>query len=142
MNEKFVGSVLAIPTNGGAVLAKVIFASSYFADVVAIKLYPGAIANSGSMVGDTESRPFEVYFTSGSALRSKRWKVLGQVEITDGERKLTKRTAGGEVWIEDKHLGIADDNQLAELPKMLVHGPKLIEKYAARTIEFGYPPNR
>lgn len=128
------GSLVAIPTVDGAALAKVIFASNYFADTIALKLFCGTCFDPAKAEHDAATKPFKVYYTGGSAIRSKRWKVVGQADVTREERLLTKRTSGGEIWLEDEHLGSASESELAELPKMLVYGHKLIEKYAAQEI--------
>ena len=134
MNDKFLGSILAIPAGEAAIAAKVIFASQYFSDVIAIQLFLGKPLSTESCEIDLKNDDATVYYTSGREIRSKRWKIIGQTDVTDGERRATERTAGGEIWIEDRHLGRASAEQLADLPEMRIHGWKLIEKYAARSL--------
>ncbi len=134
LNDKFLGRILAIPAGEAAIAAKVIFASQYFSDVIAIQLYLGKPVSTEPREIDIKDDDATVYYTSGREIRSKRWKIIGQIDVTDGERRATERTAGGEIWIEDRHLGQANDEQIADLPEMRIHGWKLIEKYAARSL--------
>jgi hypothetical protein len=134
LNEKFLGSILAIPAGEAAIAAKVIFASQYFSDVIAIKLYLGKRVSTEPREFDLKDDNSVIYYTAGSGIRSKRWKIIDRLDVTDSERQATERTSGGEIWIEDRHLGKAGNDQLANLPKMLVHGWKLIEKYAERSL--------
>lgn len=134
MNEKFLGSVLAIPAGEAAIAAKVIFVSQRFSDVIAIKLYLGRLVRAEPLEIDLNDDNAVIYYTGGREIRSKRWKIIDRLDVSDSERRATERTSGGEIWIEDRHLGKASEDQLAKLPKMLVHGWKLIEKYAARSL--------
>lgn len=131
MSAKFVGAYLAIPAGDKPLLAKVIFASSYFRNVIALKLFVGSSAEEPLDFTKVEGMPFEVHYTGAQPIRSKRWNLVGKGDVTNLERELTRRTAGGEIWIEDNHLGPAIDADLRKLPEMSVKGATLIEKYAA-----------
>jgi hypothetical protein len=130
LKKDIVGSFVAISAGDKRLLAKVIFASSYFANVIALKVYPGAIASEPPDLSDPERAGFKVFYTTGSSVKSKRWPIVGKADVSPAERELTRRTAGGEVWVEDQHLGPASEADLASLPKMLVFGDKLVEKHA------------
>lgn len=132
---ELLGSLVAIPTPGRAMLAKVIFVSEYFAETIALKLFCGTAFVEATAEHDAASKPFKVYYTNVSAIRSKRWKIVGRAPVTPEERLLTRRTSGGELWQDDEHRGAATDSQIAELPKMLIYGHKLIEKHASQPLE-------
>jgi hypothetical protein len=131
LTKDIVGSFVAIPAGDKRLLAKVIFASTYFANVIALKVYPGAIASEPPDLSNAEKSGFRVFYTSGNSVKSKRWPIVGKADVSPDERELTRRTAGGEVWVEDQHLGPASEADLASLPKMLVFGDKLVEKHAS-----------
>lgn len=126
------GDLLIIPLDEGAGLAKVIFASARYKDVILLKLYKrrffgGKEPKDSEFYGD-----FYLYYTGQDPVRKGRWHVVGSSPVSAAELALTKRISGGEVWIEDHHLGPASEKDHAELPKMLVHGFKLVEKYASQ----------
>lgn len=132
MVAKAQGALVALPSDGGVGLAKVIFASSYFADVILIKLFRKRIAARRKATEADFDGPFDLYYTSASPVKSRRWQVVASQNVSGEELALTRRTSGGETWIEDRHIGPASAGDLAELPKMQVHGFKLVEKYAGR----------
>lgn len=131
MSAKFVGAYLAIPAGDKPLLAKVIFASNYFRNVVALKLFVGSNAEEPLDFARVEDLPFEVHYTGAQPIRSKRWNLVGKGDVSNLEQELTRRTSGGQIWIEDTHLGPATDADLRKLPEMSVKGTALIEKYAA-----------
>lgn len=131
MSAKFVGAYLAIPAGDKPLLAKVIFASNYFRNVIALKLFRGSSAEEPLDFARIEDLPFEVHYTGAQPIRSKRWNLVGKGNISNLERELTRRTSGGEVWVEDNHLGPATAADRQNLPEMSVKGAGLIEKLAA-----------
>ena len=126
------GSLITIPTAEGAGLAKIVFLSRYFADTILLKIYKKRIVDASSITSGDFSGPFDLYYTSLDGLKKKRWAIVATEPVSEEEKELTRRTSGGEVWVEDNHLGTATDADLAMLPKMLSHGFKLIEKYVGR----------
>lgn len=132
MKKDIEGSLFAIPIEGGVGVAKVIFLSKYFADMICIKVYKKRISDAASVSADDFCGPFDVYYTSIDGFKKKRWMIIAKEPVSDSEKALTRRTAGGEIWVEDNHLGPASDAELAELPKMLVHGGGLIERFIGR----------
>lgn len=132
MNKNIEGSLVTIPTEGGVGVAKVIFLSEYFADTICLKLYQKRLPEAASITLADFAGPFDLYYTSLDGFKKKRWTIVANEPVSDDEKVLTRRTAGGEVWVEDTHLGPASDADLAGLPKELVHGYRLIEKYVGR----------
>ena len=132
MAANIAGSIIAIPVGDDWGFAKVIFASDYVADAILLKLFRTRHPTPGAVPPESLKGEFDLYYTSREPLRKQRWKVVGSEAVSDEERTFTKRTSGGEVWLEDTHLGPASEQDLKSLPKMLIHGFKLIEKYAGR----------
>ena len=132
MNKNIEGSLVAIPTEGGVGVAKVIFLSEYFAEMICLKLYKKRLPEGASVASGDFAGPFDLYYTSLDGFKKKRWVIVASEAVSDEEKALTRITAGGEVWVEDTHLGPASDADLAALPEMLVHGYRLIEKYVGR----------
>ncbi len=126
------GSIIAIPNAHGFGMAKIIFNSSYFKDMILIKLFHVCASDLDALQTDPEPDGFNLYYTGIKAVRIGRWPVIGKSPVTADELLLTKRKSAGEIWIEDNHLGPASEHDLQTLPEMVVHGGGLIEKYAAR----------
>lgn len=132
MNYSIEGSLVTIPANDGLGVAKVIFQSERYANTICLKLYRKRFPDGNSIRQSDFSGHFDLYFTSLDGFKKKRWEIVANESVSSDERALTRRTSGGEIWVEDTHLGPASDTDLATLPKMLTHGFKLIEKYAGR----------
>lgn len=120
-----------IPTGAGFGIAKIIFKSQRFVNTIALKLYRKQFSEVEQIGLGDFSGEFDVFYTSLDGVRKKRWLIFAVEQVTADERAMTRRTAGGEIFIEDTHLGTASANDLAVIPKMLVHGGSLIEKKAA-----------
>jgi len=127
-----VGDLIAIPSGGRFGIAKVLFCSEYFAQVVLLGLFrrtfevvesPDIAALKGSM---------DLYYTGSSPISAGVWPVVGHQTLLLGESSMSRRIVGGDVWDEDRHLGPASEQDLATLPKMLTHGTRLIEKAVQR----------
>lgn len=132
MKKNIEGSLVTIPTEGGVGVAKVIFLSEYFAETICLKVYKKRLPDNGSIGLSDFSGPFDLYYSSLDGFKRKHWSIVANEPISDDEKGLTRRTSGGELWVEDTHLGPATEADLAALPKMLVHGGGLIEKYVGR----------
>lgn len=122
------GDVVAIPAGDGVALGKVVFLSRYFADVTLLKVLPSRFASIEAALPASFEGPCELVYTAIAPIRAGRWKVIDRQPVSDEERALSRRTSGGEVWIEDRHLGPASEADLASMPKMLIVGQKLVEK--------------
>jgi hypothetical protein len=124
------GSLVSIPVGDYVGFAKVLYASAYFADVILIKLFKKKIGKTQNISPADFQGSFALYYTSVEPLRRGRWGIVDIEKVSEAERLLSKRVSGGEVWLEDQHLGPASDEELKQLPKMFTFGFKLIEKYA------------
>ena len=132
MNKSIEGSLVTIPTEGGKGVAKVIFLSQRYVNTILLKLYKKRLPKDTSVQLTDFSGPFDLHYTSLDGFKKKRWVIFATEPVSDDEKALTRRTSGGEVWVEDTHLGTATEAELGALPKMLTHGYKLIEKYVGR----------
>ncbi len=125
MNE---GDLLAVPLDRDHfALAKVIFVSSYFKDLIALRLFKQVLtaprlpsAWNSDMVGP-------ILYTSSKGL-SRGWTVVGNHQVTDVEGLMTKRIVGGGIWVKDEELGPVSDEDRKVLPKMLALGLPLAER--------------
>ena len=132
MNRNIEGSLITIPTEGGVGLAKVLFLSEYVAEMICLKLYKKRLPEDVSITSNDFGIPFDLYYTGLDGFKKKRWVTVANEPVSDDEKALTRRTAGGEVFVEDTHLGPASDADLAGLPKQQVAGFRLIEKFVGR----------
>lgn len=132
-HRNIVGRLIAIPTGEGWRLAKVLFASAYFRNVLLLRLLESRSSDPARLLDQPRTESGPLYYTGIQPIRAGRWLLVGVEEVSEAERELSRRTSGGEVWLLDEHLGPASDEDLARLPKMLVHGGGLIEKYAAES---------
>jgi hypothetical protein len=132
MNNSIEGALVTIPNESGWGVAKVIFQSERYENTICLKLYKKRFSNIEAITVSDFSGPFDLYYTSLDGFKKKRWAIFASEPVSGDEKALTRRTSGGEVWIEDTHLGTASEADLTALPKMLTHGFKLIEKYAGR----------
>ncbi|WEK58319.1 MAG: hypothetical protein P0Y52_01915 [Candidatus Brevundimonas phytovorans] len=122
------GDVIAIPTASMVGVAKILFVSKYFKDMILIRLLSTRFL-SVEAARSADLKGFqELIYTAVDPIRKGRWVVVAHQSVSDEERAMSKRTSGGEVWLQDTHLGPASDTDLATLPRMLVFGSGLIEK--------------
>lgn len=129
-----VGDLIAIPSGAYVGLAKVIYVSHYFRQVVLIKLYRAAFQVQESHSPCAEAAA-DLYYTSSSPIFTDRWKVTGYEPISECERLMSRRIVSGDIWVGDECLGQATEHDLKTLPKMLVYGFKLIEKAVTKVAE-------
>jgi len=128
------GGLYAIPGVDKFGLAKVIYVSKYFRDVILIRLYKEAYASLDDMGQESPTQDADsvLYYTGGGAIKAGSWRYLGGQPVSEKERALTKRIVGGGVWIEDNHIGPAADADMSNLKQMSVHAYKLVEKAVSR----------
>lgn len=131
MDEASVGDLIAIPSGARVGLAKVIYVSQFFRELVLLKLYRTTLP-AGEKQSPSAEAEVDLYYTSLSPILSGRWKIVGFEPVSDTEQLMSKRTVAGDIWVADKCLGEASERDLETLPKMLTYGFKLIEKAVAR----------
>ena len=129
-----VGDLIAIPSGAYVGLAKVIYVSSYFRQVVLLKLYRVAFQEQERHFPCAEASA-NLYYTSSGPIFTGRWTVTGFEPMSECECLLSRRIVASDIWVGDECLGQASEHDLETLPKMLVYGFKLIEKAVARLAE-------
>jgi hypothetical protein len=127
-----VGDLVVIPSADRFGVAKVLFCSEYFSEVILIGLFRRTFAVSNSPEIPLIEGPMDLYYTSGSSIATGAWPVVGHQALLPSESSLSRRIVGGDVWDEDRHIGPASPHDLATLPKMLTHGTRLVEKAVQR----------
>ena len=132
MNKLAAGDMVAIPSGDRYGLAKVVYASEYFKNVVLIKLYRTTYRDANIKNFPDGEVLADAYYTSSDPVTEGRWTKIGFQAISDAEKLMSKRTVAGDVWIADEHCGPASKQDLATLPKMLTYGNRLIEKAISR----------
>lgn len=122
------GDLFAVP--GGKVfgLAKVIFVSSYYKNLMLIRLYPERARDPQALQIPDPTARSELYYTGVDSAKKGKWAHVGKQEVTDKERAMTKRVAAREVWVEDAHLGPATEEDMKTLKSLHVYGYVLISE--------------
>ena len=122
------GDVILIPATDHFGLAKVIYCSEYFKDVVLIRLFKVVYSDANIEALPNADSEADLYYTSADPVRKGLWKKVGTQPVSEAERLMSKRIVGGDVWVEDEHIGRASEHDLATLPSMRSFGYRLIEK--------------
>ncbi|MBA2672617.1 Imm26 family immunity protein [Ramlibacter sp.] len=130
--EVLLGNIYAIPGGGKYAYGKVIYLSEYFKDVMLVRLFAKAYSSPDAPPEGLDSLPSTTVFAGKEAITKGVWVLVGSASVSNAERALTRRVVGGDVWIEDSHVGPASDEDLRVLPQMDVYGYRLIEKKVAR----------
>jgi hypothetical protein len=130
--DRFEGRLVTIPTEAGIGLAKVLFCSTYVKDAVLLKIFERVLPLDAAADEQDFNGNFELRYARAQALKSGSWPVIGYQGVDAKDYEMTKRISGGEVWIGDEHIGPATETDEQSLPKMLIHGEGLIEKFVAR----------
>ena len=123
------GDIILIPIDGDRCgIAKIIYLSKYFKDVILLNIYP-LIANFSEKVIELSANiPDELLiYTGNQKIKTEEWKKLNNVMVTEEEKRLSTRIVGGEVWIENECIGTATEQDRKKINRMGVDGTKLVE---------------
>ncbi|WCE05979.1 Imm26 family immunity protein [Pseudoxanthomonas sp. JBR18] len=124
------GDIFTIPLEDGRkALCRVLFASSYFKDVVLIGCY-GVRSDDLSTSEQASTGPKAMVYTGWS----KAWTIIGHEPMASHEGTLSRRIVAGDVWEGDKLMGKATEAELASLPKMQVHGHRILVRHLAKYV--------
>lgn len=126
------GNVYAIPGGGQYAFAKVVYLSEYFKDAIFILLHEKAFASGAEAPSNLQSIPSRGIYTGIDSAKRGEWILVGNSPVTPDEKARTRRLVGGDVWIEDVHMGPPSTAEEAKLPNMDIYGHRLIEKAVAR----------
>jgi hypothetical protein len=124
------GEILSIPfEDGREALCRILYASTYFKNVVLIGCY-GARSDKFSTNKLITTGPKVALYTGWS----KAWAIIGYEPVAEHEISLSRRIVAGDIWEGDRHLGKATDGELASLPKMEVYGQRILLKRLAKYV--------
>ena len=124
------GDLFLVPVGNGYLPGKVLFASSYFRGVIQVALYRVEIANAT----DFDALPEEhaaLFYTGRDPIVSGCWPWVATLARSERDASMSARIVAGDVWVGDRCLGPASEEDRAALPKMLILGASLVEKMAA-----------
>lgn len=112
------GTLIAIsPSAGREVVAKVIYSSRYFKDVILMAVY-----EKDASLPLAELLPKVLVYTAGKCVGHGSWVEIGFEPVVPLEQARSKRIVGGEVWCGDSLIGPAADTDWKELEQMAVSG--------------------
>ena len=124
------GDIFTIPLEDGReALCRILYASSYFKDVVLIGCY-GLCSDNISATEQVSVSPKAMMYTGWS----KTWPVIGHEPMASHEGILSRRIVAGDVWEGDKHMGQATESELASLSKMEVYGHRILVRQLAKYV--------
>ncbi len=126
------GDIYVLSSKGKNALAKVIYTSNYFKDVILIKLYLSSIEADKVPSNYLVDSDFKLIYTGKDSVKKSNWNLIASQQVSADEKELTKRIVAGDVWVGDDMIGKASDSDLEELPKMLTLGYKLIDKKVSK----------
>ncbi|UOD29535.1 hypothetical protein INH39_29790 [Massilia violaceinigra] len=139
MSEAKVGDFIAIPSGDRVGLAKLIYVSQFFREVVLLKLYRTTFPEGVTPLPSAEIAA-DLYYTGSGPILAGRWTIVGFEPVSDAEQLLSKRTVASDIWVADERLGKASESDLEKLPKILTYGSRLIENAVARLAELKNSP--
>jgi Immunity protein 26 len=123
------GDIILIPINGEqCAVAKIIYLSKYFKDLILLSVYPLFVKTlTKSMELPPSINNELLIYTGNQKIKKDEWIKIQNVPVNEEEKKLSKRIVGGEVWIEDECIGTATEEDRETLERMGVDGAKLVE---------------
>ena len=128
-NHIKLGDIILIPIDEDRCgIAKIIYLSKYFKDVILLNIYPLVTNFSEEVIDLPANIPNELLiYTGNQKIKTEEWKKLNNIMVTDEEKKLSTRIVGREVWIEDECIGTATEQEREKINRMGVDGTKLVE---------------
>jgi hypothetical protein len=131
-SQAVVGDIYAIPGGDRVAFGKIIYASEYFKDLILVRFFERAFAPGTELPENLETIPSRGIYTGMDSIKGGEWRRVEVRPVSDSEQAMSRRIVAGDVWLGDTHIGPASEAELAELPKMLVHGSRLVEKAVMR----------
>jgi hypothetical protein len=129
--SRFEGRLVTIPTEAGIGLAKVLFCPAREKNAALFKIFEKVLPRDASITEADFGGPYELRYARLQALKLESWSIFYDQGVDADEHELTHRTSGGDVWIGDEHIGPATEADERSLPKMLIYGEGLIEKFVS-----------
>jgi hypothetical protein len=127
-----IGNIYAIPGGGKFAFGKIIYSSEYFKDVILVLFFEKAFSSPSQALSEFYSLPAREIYTGVDSIEKGGWLLVTSVPVSESEKTMSRRIVGGDVWIEDRHIGPASNADLTTLKNMDIYGYRLIEKAVAR----------
>lgn len=125
------GSIIAIPTEVGYVIAKILYVSEYFKNTALFKVYAKQVTTPESYAIAVEPDDFNLFYTGTIAIKKGTWVKVSEQALSEAEESFSNRIVGGDVWYKDECVRPASDSDHSSLPKMRVFNFKHIESKVA-----------
>jgi hypothetical protein len=128
------GDVLAIPLGRGCgwAIARVLFVSGYFKDVMLMAVSPMVAPDLGAVEClEGKSSNEMLLYTAAIKIRKRGWEILRSCPVDDEDEAKTLRIVAGEVWLKDEVVRSVTREDEASLKVMLVHGHQRVEEVIA-----------
>jgi len=115
------GDIIRIEVPGfGPAIAKVLFASKRFKDVMLVGIYHPAPAIGADL---SSQQPSLLLYTATTCARKQpHWEIVDNQAVRAHELALSERVVAGEVWLEDCEIRAATPQDRRTLPEMGVLG--------------------
>jgi len=123
------GDVIAIPTAKAWVLARVLYESSYFKDLILLQVAMREVGEPTTAVTACEHHePVLLVYTGKRGIEKRKWRVIGKKDVDPEELEHSLRVVAGGVWKGDSYLRPASSEDRRLLPTMDVLGHRAVEE--------------
>jgi hypothetical protein len=118
------GDIFAIPGGDVVAIAKVIYASKFFRNVILLRVLKTPFLRSEGVDTSAFLRDADcvLLYTATRAAEPGEWQYIESQPVSDRERLMTERRVGTQVWIEDEMVRQATSEDYEKLCKMSVCG--------------------
>jgi hypothetical protein len=135
-----VGDLIAIPALGKWALAKVLFVSRHFKNIMLISLMSELLGDPDDLPDGLRHLESGVTFYTASVGFGKRgWRVVGSSDVSSEEVHKSLRIVAGEVWVRDELLRQASPDDEKVIRTMGVDGFIRVERQISSFFEEKVP---
>lgn len=111
------GDIILIPTRTGDYgVAKVIFASHHWRNVILLGIYKAVVSKIETPASLPEVFATSCVFTGSQRIKLGEWPIVARTRVTDSEKEMTRYFDSDDVWIGDQRLGKASPEEKKRLP--------------------------
>lgn len=122
------GDHIAIPGSTGKwALAKVLYASNHYKDVILLGILPGRSETPETLWRDHPAEYERLVYTGRRHFHKRGWRIVGHSDVSEAERDLSTRIVAGNVWKADDFLRPASRADEITLKQMDVAGHIRVE---------------
>jgi hypothetical protein len=123
------GDLLAIPIGPNWAMARVLFVSNHFKDIMLLAVSPKRIDSlDGVRYSGADDSEEKLIYTGARGFSRRGWRRIGSFPVTEGDFSKTLRISAGNVWLGDEFLRPAEPGDQAQLPVMYVDGHIRVER--------------